>query len=47
MNGAGLNGGGMNGAVTGGLNTLQVSRGTRRPAALNPGERPPIDPDAT
>jgi sec-independent protein translocase protein TatB len=47
LNGGGLNGGGLNGAVTGGLNTPPVSPEPVAPAALNPGERPPIDPDAT
>ena len=47
LNGGGLNGGGLNGAATGGLNTPPVSPEPVAPAGLNPGERPPIDPDAT
>jgi sec-independent protein translocase protein TatB len=47
QNGGGLNGAGLNGAVTGGLNTPPASPEPVAPAVLNPGERPPIDPDAT
>jgi sec-independent protein translocase protein TatB len=48
--GGGLNtgqGGGLNTAQGGGLNTAQDSVEPGTPAVLSPGERPPIDPDAT
>jgi len=40
-------GGGLNTPQGGGLNTPQESAEPVTPAVLNPGERPPIDPDAT
>jgi sec-independent protein translocase protein TatB len=47
-NGYPLNGtqGGLN-TAQGGLNTPQETAEPAAPAALSPGERPPIDPDAT
>jgi sec-independent protein translocase protein TatB len=48
-NGYPLNGSSVGGLNTaqGGLNTPQENAEPVTPAALNPGERPPIDPDAT